>query len=293
MDRLKELVHIDMGFWITRSEVDTPYFDHDSFTYNLPDGVMQHYIELSSVSESAVYITKFLLENLNKAFDVLDIIDKDIYYKSDLYLLHCKKYDIENSVVMMMVNNNTGIVNTFSFGRGVNHQNFTFEEKKIIQFVVPNLVESLRINLISSLSKNKDKTLCLRGVVDKHGHIIESEERFTHLAIELEVLYNNKIDTEKIQNPAFKKEKNILINITNYDGLYYIEVETLPIWDSLSKRKIQICDLLCKGLSNKEIARKLFISQNSVNSHLKDINKLLNVSSRYQAIALLSEYKWH
>ncbi|MBW8184069.1 helix-turn-helix domain-containing protein [Shewanella nanhaiensis] len=291
MNRFSELIPIDMGFWITRSEMDTPYFDDDSFTYNLPNGVMKNYIEMVSASETAQTISRHLQTHLNKTFDVLEIIPNDIMESSDLYLLHCKKYDIEHAMVTMHANLNSQIFNAFSFCRNDRSVNFTQEEREIKQFFIPNFVEALRVNLISSVSKQGKDRYCLRGIVDKHGKIIESEERFEQFINELNIVNGNTLDIENLYNPTFLKKNKIQVSTQNFDGLIYVEINKLSIEESLSKRKKEVCKLLCEGLSNKEISNKMYISQDAVSNHLKEINKILNVTSRYQAIAVLLEPK--
>lgn len=55
---------------------------------------------------------------------------------------------------------------------------------------------------------------------------------------------------------------------------------------SLTNREKEILSLVAKGLSNKEISEKLFVSELTVKTHLKNIFKKLNVSSRTQAILI-------
>ena len=54
--------------------------------------------------------------------------------------------------------------------------------------------------------------------------------------------------------------------------------------ESLTSREMQILSLLAKGETNKNIARNLFVSENTVKFHLKNIFNKLNVSTRTQAI---------
>jgi DNA-binding NarL/FixJ family response regulator len=53
---------------------------------------------------------------------------------------------------------------------------------------------------------------------------------------------------------------------------------------ALSKREKEILAELKKGLTNKQIAEALFISEKTVKSHLRNIFKKLNVSRRFEAV---------
>ncbi|CAA0097898.1 LuxR C-terminal-related transcriptional regulator [Zhongshania aliphaticivorans] len=61
------------------------------------------------------------------------------------------------------------------------------------------------------------------------------------------------------------------------------ETET-ELLEALTSREMQILSLLAKGETNKNIARNLFVSENTVKFHLKNIFNKLNVSTRTQAI---------
>jgi DNA-binding CsgD family transcriptional regulator len=53
----------------------------------------------------------------------------------------------------------------------------------------------------------------------------------------------------------------------------------------ITKREKEIIDLLLKGLSYKEIAASLFISVDTLNSHIRKIYSKLNVHSRSEIAA--------
>ena len=53
----------------------------------------------------------------------------------------------------------------------------------------------------------------------------------------------------------------------------------------LSSREIQIVRLVAAGQSNKQVARSLFLSENTIESHLRRRNTKLGTSTRTQAIA--------
>ncbi len=55
----------------------------------------------------------------------------------------------------------------------------------------------------------------------------------------------------------------------------------------LTPRQRQIVGLVCEGLSNAQIARRLFLTESTVKQHLRAAYKLLNVRNRVQAAKLL------
>ena len=62
-----------------------------------------------------------------------------------------------------------------------------------------------------------------------------------------------------------------------------------PVEAGLSARELDTLKLIAKDLSNQEIADKLFISLNTVKSHLKNIYLKLEVDSRSKAVAKAKE----
>ncbi len=52
----------------------------------------------------------------------------------------------------------------------------------------------------------------------------------------------------------------------------------------LSKREIEAFNFISKGFSNDEIAKKMFVSKNTVKTHIKNIYSKLDVKNRIQAI---------
>jgi len=61
------------------------------------------------------------------------------------------------------------------------------------------------------------------------------------------------------------------------------EAESNPA--GLTEREIEIVRLLAKGATNKELAEKLFIAQNTVKVHLKNILEKLQLRNRQQLVA--------
>jgi DNA-binding NarL/FixJ family response regulator len=57
----------------------------------------------------------------------------------------------------------------------------------------------------------------------------------------------------------------------------------------VTPRELEILDLIAKGLSNREIAEKLFVSENTVKSHSSRLFDKLSARRRTQAVQIAKE----
>jgi DNA-binding NarL/FixJ family response regulator len=66
--------------------------------------------------------------------------------------------------------------------------------------------------------------------------------------------------------------------------------EEPPNVPALTGRQREVLELVAQGLTNADIARRLFLSEDTVKQHLRVAYKLLGVKSRTQAITLLRRH---
>jgi NarL family two-component system response regulator LiaR len=97
---------------------------------------------------------------------------------------------------------------------------------------------------------------------------------FTALGIWLAMkLMKPKVETRIV-------EKEIFIETSTPKEIDQKEIEKLGI----SKRELDVLALMATGLSNEEIAEKLFVSLNTVKTHSSNIFLKLDVKRRTQAV---------
>ena len=60
--------------------------------------------------------------------------------------------------------------------------------------------------------------------------------------------------------------------------------------ESLTGKEMQVLKLLAEGYSNSAISEKLFVSDSTVRTHLRNINMKLNAGNRTQAVVLARRY---
>jgi LuxR family maltose regulon positive regulatory protein len=61
--------------------------------------------------------------------------------------------------------------------------------------------------------------------------------------------------------------------------------------ETLTRKELQILELLAKGLSNDAMAENLFVSESTVRTHLRSINTKLQASNRMHALAIARELR--
>ena len=57
-------------------------------------------------------------------------------------------------------------------------------------------------------------------------------------------------------------------------------------WDSLTETEHRVVDLVAEGLTNPQIAHRMFISAQTVKTHMKNVFRKLGVSTRSELAAL-------
>lgn len=99
---------------------------------------------------------------------------------------------------------------------------------------------------------------------------------FTGLGIWLAL----KLARPKVQTVVVEKE----VYITTANGNSSIASEEELAKLGLSKRELEVLQLIAEGLSNQEIADRLFVSLNTIKTHSGRIFEKLDVKRRTQAI---------
>lgn len=69
-----------------------------------------------------------------------------------------------------------------------------------------------------------------------------------------------------------------------------ISDEVLRCWESLSEREQEVGALLCLGLTNREIGKRLTISSETVKTHVRNLLAKFGVSSRLDIRVLLADW---
>jgi DNA-binding NarL/FixJ family response regulator len=84
-----------------------------------------------------------------------------------------------------------------------------------------------------------------------------------------------------------KNPTHIMVLLEKIIQKHEINLEKVQKEFKISKRELEVVQLICEGLANKQISEKLFISEYTVKDHIKNILRKMGVTSRSQIISSL------
>jgi DNA-binding CsgD family transcriptional regulator len=158
--------------------------------------------------------------------------------------------------------------------------------------------EALKISsLLCDADKSNDKSI---GGLPKELYL--SCQRLKHLVQPKEPIP----PCREFNHVLHAGEQQILVRLHLMAGgekspllMIYLELNKPPVLLSqsrnqfgLTRREIEVINLLALGLKNTEIAAKLFISEHTVENHLKSIYQKLDVRNRTSLVHRLTHLSW-
>lgn len=280
-------LEIDAGTWITRGDTDAHFYESDAYAYALPSGFVQQPIAMEGVANEIQTVFQTVFASPGKTFDILDILPKHEWLNSDMYQKYCKEHSLNHSLMTVQVEPHNQVINLITYARHDESRPFSQEVKRLSEWLQPCLVEGLKINLLNGYQPNFPSAHY--GVFDSFGYLIEAEDSLLKLLKHYKLMSDFKLNLNLLNDKQQHSQEfeDLIIHARAQHGLVLVEVLQTPLVDRLTERQIEICRLLITGKTNKEIAKVLHLSPNTIHNHLKRIFQLLNVSSRHQAIAYL------
>jgi DNA-binding CsgD family transcriptional regulator len=141
------------------------------------------------------------------------------------------------------------------------------------QILIYGLVGGL---LIASLKLIEYRFLVVEHSVEIYGGLIAALFAFLGIWLGLKLTRKKEIIVER----------EVLVPIGQPFALNQQRLAELGI----TKRELEILELIASGLSNREIAGKLFVSENTVKTHSTRLFDKLNAKRRTQAVQIGKEF---
>ena len=91
--------------------------------------------------------------------------------------------------------------------------------------------------------------------------------------------------------PAAPGSSAALVELLDRELAVYGQ-EAAPIFAPLSPREVEILDNIAQGMTNKQVAYALSISEQTVKNHMSSILRKLSVNDRTQAVVYAMRQGW-
>lgn len=135
---------------------------------------------------------------------------------------------------------------------------------------IKNLIDKKLSKRIVVLTLSKSRLEFLNALKSGiNGYLLKNEE------VDLIVDYLRKINAGRFMLSESMVEELVQL---------LIEKNEFPVHYYISEREMEVLKLLKTGLSNQQISKRLFLSENTIKTHIKHIFKKLSVSNRKDAI---------
>lgn len=234
--------------------------------------------------KGSIYLTKYeLAEKLINRFEELDKLPINILFLKIEMLLQTKSSELIEKVLLK---------------NNIDYQKLKTAETIILSdyyLLKGNYKKALELLENTTETKNKIdliKLLLLKArILFKTSQVEKAKESINYLfSLDNISEYNNVIidKSQLIEELILEILKSKEINgLNNYIEvlIYELNKKVLNKNNILSQREIEILVMLNSDLSNPEIAEKLFISLNTLKTHLKNIYRKMEVKNRNQAIS--------
>ncbi len=86
-------------------------------------------------------------------------------------------------------------------------------------------------------------------------------------------------------------EENIVIATPPKVEIKATDRQLLGAMNTLTKRELEVVDLICYGYTNSDIAKMLFISEYTVKDHTKNIYRKMDVHSRHELASVINRLR--
>jgi len=174
------------------------------------------------------------------------------------------------------------------------HDNFDTEEYLLkTKGYIKDSLQILLVKLIS-IKKLDDKKLLEKDIKENTDYYtsllkeLKSSEidpaLFLYFENKLSLVHIEKTDKKYSISMLFNGIAGLVILLLVYFGIKKTRNRHKEILTPLSKQEKTIKALIISGKSNKEIAAELFISINTVKTHISNIYSKLNIASRKELI---------
>ena len=229
------------------------------YLYNMLQSLkLMFYLNMNQEEKAKIIVDKLKLRPTDK----IDHLNEAVYLAYAYYLLVQGQIKEAGSILFQL-------------------HDITYSSKRVERLIAVKIIYSIYYKLTNDFDKAYEKLIEALALAAPENLVMFFIHTLSDIEGLLEVIFKKPACNEKIP-PQFIENIKIAIE-NNRKVLKKNNIEVLSI------REIEIIKYIAIHLSNQEIADKLFISLNTVKTHLKNIFLKLEVDNRSKAVSKVKD----
>jgi len=278
---LKDSLPFDSAVWGTGTMTAAGIDQHSTHLHQTSAEMMLAYDKVKHQDSAAAQVT--LRPTMTIAFNAdMDLDGPDQNEIREF----CHEFGHRNNLITCDINPITKFAQWISLYRKDPRLICTEDETQILASLAPHLMQALAINRIIHLDKLSGDIARERwcvAIADTRGTIYHAAASFWKL-LECDWNVNNTetLPQALLQNLISDDQvvgRKVIVRRSLENDLLYIKARERQPVDLLSTREYLVAKLLVDGLSQKEVAKKLGRSPETIRSQLREIFRKLEIKN--------------
>lgn len=287
LEQLHQAIDFDAALWGT-GLLATKTFHYvaqlNVAQLNLDESYAQQLINTLDINP----IRHGILNNMGRPVAMSDVYADEFFYQSAIYAQLFKPYGIERVLSSGHYDTRSGLSTLISLYRKDRERMFTEQDKVAMARLLPHLIGATTHAYFIHLERHQPaQDHAAAAICDQQGFYYEVQDRFLDLIENSFPDYRGNGLPFALPVPETELQvAGLIAKSAPFGKLFVLYIRPLNPRDTLTEREKQIVSWITRGLSFKEVAKKLEVAPSTVSNHLYRIYRKLGISSRTELAQL-------
>ncbi len=283
LEQLHQVLDFDAALWGTGLLASRTV--HYVVHIGLEDAYSQALLDTLDINP----IRQGILGNMGQPVAMSDMLPDDEFYQSAIYQRLFAPYGIERILGSGHFEPRSGLSTLISLYRRDRHADFSAQDRYCMARLLPHLMGAATHAYFLHLEcKQTTQTNAAAAICDQHGFYYEVQERFLDLIDAAFPGYQGQCLPFAMPTAGNDQvNKHWVASATPMGKLFVVYLRPVNPLDMLTEREKEIVLWITRGLSFKEVAKKLEVAPSTVSNHLYRIYRKLGVTSRTELARIM------